>query len=147
MLTTEVQDVCNSSIDSLKVQQWALEAHQAVSKDDHSLVVRISDEDEARQLNADYRAKDYATNVLSFTYEANEYDESQHLGDIVICDQVIINEAKEQNKEYEAHFAHMVVHGVLHLNGYDHEETAEAEEMEQLEVEILAKLKFQNPYN
>lgn len=147
MLETSIQNACDSSIDTLKLQQWAAQAHTEVSSRTQELVVRIVDKNEARQLNADYRGKDYPTNVLSFVYEANEFDESNHLGDIVICDPVISVEAQEQQKSYEAHFAHMVVHGVLHLNGYDHEKDSEAEKMEQLEITILAKLGFQTPYN
>ena len=100
------------------------------------------DEDEGRALNLAYRGKDYATNVLTFPLS-----ETPHLmGDIVICAPVVIKEAAEQNKLIEAHFAHLTVHGVLHLHGYDHEDAHQAELMESIEIQILTKLGYANPY-
>ncbi len=111
------------------------------------ITIRLVDDAEMLALNQTYRGKSYATNVLSFPYDedllASEY---QLLGDIVICAPVIAREAVEQNKSLESHFAHMIIHGILHLLGYDHEQPEEAEQMEQLEIALLARLGFNNPY-
>lgn len=109
---------------------------------DTSLTIRIVDADEGRQLNASYRGKDYATNVLTFQLA----DEPYLMGDIIICAPVIAREAQEQCKPLLAHYAHMTVHGVLHMHGYDHEVEAQADLMEAMEVAILHKLGFPNPY-
>ena len=111
-----------------------------------SVVIRIVDEPESRQLNRDYRGKDRPTNVLSFPFEPPPGIPEEHLGDLVICAPVVFREAQEQLKEPEAHWAHMVVHGVLHLQGFDHQNSAEAEEMESLERQILARLGYSDPY-
>jgi probable rRNA maturation factor len=105
--------------------------------------VRCVDEEEGRSLNRDYRGKDYATNVLSFVYES----EPAVIGDLVICVPVVLREAREQGKPAEAHFAHLIVHGMLHLQGYDHETGArDARRMEAREREILAALGYPDPY-
>lgn len=106
------------------------------------LTIRIVDETEARRLNATYRHKDYATNVLTFPLTEEPY----LMGDIIICAPIVIKEAKEQNKTIEAHFAHLTVHGTLHLHGYDHLTDEQAELMESIEVTTLAKLGYPNPY-
>ncbi|MGL6315927.1 rRNA maturation RNase YbeY [Vibrio sp. WXL103] len=110
------------------------------------VTVRLVDEAESHQLNLDYRGKDKPTNVLSFPFEAPPGIELDLLGDLIICKQVVEREAVEQNKPLNAHWAHMVVHGSLHLLGYDHIEDDEAEEMESLETEIMQKLGFTDPY-
>ena len=110
------------------------------------LVIRIVDGAESRQLNRDYRGKDSPTNVLSFPFEAPAQLSSPLLGDLVICAPVVADEARDQGKPLLAHWAHMVVHGVLHLRGYDHRNDAEAGYMEGLEREILQKLHFSDPY-
>ena len=110
------------------------------------LVVRIVDEAEITALNHRYRGKDGATNVLSFPYEPVAGVETGLLGDVVICAPVVAREAVAQGKSLEAHWAHMVIHGVLHLLGYDHGSDSEAREMEQLENWQLASLGFLNPY-
>jgi len=115
-------------------------------RDEAELTIRITDEAEMRELNATYRGKDKPTNVLSFPFEAPPGVELPLLGDIIICAQVVAAEAAEQGKPLEAHWAHMVIHGTLHLLGYDHIEDAEAEEMEGLEIELLAGLGYANPY-
>lgn len=111
-----------------------------------SVVIRLVDTDEGRSLNHQYRNKDYATNVLSFPFEAPEFVEEDHLGDLVICVPVVNHEAREQGKQSSAHWAHMVIHGMLHLMGYDHETEAEADEMESLEIKLLKQLGINNPY-
>ena len=109
------------------------------------LTIRFVDAEEGRALNREYRGKDYATNVLTFAYTENEDDEVTQ-ADIILCTDVLQREALEQKKPVEAHAAHLVVHGVLHAQGYDHETDEEAAEMEQLEIEILASLGEANPY-
>jgi len=106
------------------------------------ITLRIVDEQEGRMLNHDYRGKDYATNVLTFVYD----DTKPLSGDIVLCAAVVEREAREQQKNLLAHYAHLTVHGVLHLQGYDHIEDDEAAVMEQKETAILEKLGFDNPY-
>jgi probable rRNA maturation factor len=110
------------------------------------LTIRIVDEDESRELNATYRGKDSATNVLSFAFDAPAGVPVAILGDLVICGPVVEREASEQGKPVIAHWAHMVVHGTLHLLGYDHVEEDEALIMESLERDILLGLGFQDPY-
>ena len=110
------------------------------------LAIRFVDAKEGRALNRHYRGKDYATNVLSFPAELPEGVKLPLLGDLVICAPVVAREAKEQGKTVAAHYAHLTVHGTLHLLGWDHEDTREAECMEQLEREILAGLGLPDPY-
>ena len=110
------------------------------------LALRVVDVDEGLALNRHYRGKDYATNVLSFPAELPPGVELPILGDIVLCAPVVAREATEQGKRLTHHYAHLTVHGVLHLLGFDHEETREAEAMEQLEREILAGLGIDDPY-
>ena len=101
------------------------------------LTIRVVDEAESQELNGTYRGKEKPTNVLSFPFEAPEHVELSLLGDLVICAPVVEREASEQKKSLEAHWAHMVVHGVLHLQGYDHVNDTDAEVMEGLEIAIL----------
>ncbi|AOS95551.1 Endoribonuclease YbeY [Microbulbifer aggregans] len=122
--------------------QAALGAH----REEAELSVRIVDEDESQQLNRDYRGKDKPTNVLSFPADLPADVELPLLGDLVICAPVVTREAREQHKATSAHWAHMVVHGTLHLLGYDHIEDADAELMEGLEVKVLAGLGIADPY-
>jgi probable rRNA maturation factor len=110
------------------------------------LTIRFVDAEEGRTLNRNYRGKDYATNVLTFAYSEDEDEDAATQADIILCTDVLQNEAAEQQKAVESHAAHLVVHGVLHAQGYDHESDEEAVEMEQLEVEIMATLGFANPY-
>ncbi|MBI1308390.1 MAG: rRNA maturation RNase YbeY [Proteobacteria bacterium] len=113
-----------------------------------TLTVRLGGEDEARTMNREFRHKDYATNVLSFPTEeeSEEGDEERYLGDVFICVPVVNKEAAEQGKQPEHHLAHMVVHGLLHLAGYDHEDERVAKVMESLERDILAGLGMPDPY-
>ncbi|OOZ37941.1 rRNA maturation RNase YbeY [Solemya elarraichensis gill symbiont] len=126
------------------LQKWAEAAMQ--SDEELSLVVRIVDEEESKALNSSYRNKHKPTNVLSFPFEAPAGIEEPHLGDLVICAPILEKEAREQKKPLETHWAHIIVHGVLHLQGLDHQNDAEAEEMESLERQILAHLGYPDPY-
>ena len=112
------------------------------------LTIRFVDAEEGRELNKQYRGKDYATNVLTFAYnEGEELDEDAPTrADIILCTDVLEKEAAEQKKTVEEHTAHLVVHGVLHAQGYDHEDDEEAAEMEGIETELLAGLGYADPY-
>lgn len=117
--------------------------------DSAEVTIRIVDVDEMTELNSTYRHKQGPTNVLSFPFSAPEgidFDVPL-LGDIVICAPVVNREAQEQNKSQEAHWAHMIIHGIFHLLGYDHETDSDAEVMETLEIEIMQSLGFDNPYH
>lgn len=150
-LSTEVQlaiEDADSIPSSTDFQTWANNAlrHQS---GDYEVCFRIVTPEESRELNHHYRKKDKPTNVLSFYYEdeAHHEDELQYLGDIVICADIVAEEAKAQNKELTAHWAHLVTHGMLHLQGYDHQTDDEAEAMESLETNLLKDLGFPNPYS
>lgn len=114
--------------------------------DEPELTIRLVDNVEGQQLNAEYRGKDYPTNVLSFPFEAPPEVPIPLLGDLVICSSVVFQEAEEQSKQAQAHWAHMVVHGCLHLLGYDHIKDEDADVMENLERQVLASLGFPDPY-
>lgn len=114
---------------------------------DSELTIRLVDEAEGRELNNTWRHKDYATNVLSFPADVpDEMLDIPLLGDLVICVPVVAREAAEQGKSLDAHWAHLVIHGCLHLLGYDHIDDDEAEEMEALEQTLLAELGYPDPY-
>ena len=106
------------------------------------VTIRLVDADEGQTLNNEYRGKDYATNVLSFPYDT----EPVVMGDLVICPSVVAREAAEQNKPLAAHYAHLTVHGMLHLQGWDHENDDDAQAMETEETEILAAMGYPDPY-
>ena len=141
--------IASENIDDLptleQIEQWATAAVQPES-DDVEMTVRIVDEAESQALNRTYRAKDRPTNVLSFPFECPTEVSLPLLGDLVICRQVVEYEAAEQEKPLMAHWAHMVVHGSLHLLGYDHIDDTEAEEMESLETKIMQGLGFVDTY-
>lgn len=126
-------------------QQW-LEAVLPQFQEVSEVTIRLVDEAESHQLNLTYRGKDKSTNVLSFPFEAPPEIELPLLGDLIICRQVVEQEAVEQEKALFAHWAHMVVHGSLHLLGYDHIVDDEAEEMESIETEIMQSLGYPDPY-
>ena len=115
---------------------------QAALERPAQVTLRLVDEAEGRRLNRDFRGKDYPTNVLTFGYD----DADPLSGDVVLCAPVVAAEARSQHKELAAHYAHLVVHGVLHLQGYDHESDEEAAAMEARETEILGKLGYPDPY-
>ena len=126
-----------------EVRRWVRAALDVDGARGGKIVVRFVDPDEGRSLNRDYRAKDYATNVLSFPYEVDPIV----CGDLVVCAEVALREAGEQGRTIDAHYAHLIVHGILHLLGYDHEEgEEEAEAMEGRERRILAGLGYPDPY-
>lgn len=144
----DLQMACEQESDlptAEQIEQWATAAVQPQS-DEVEMTVRIVDEAESHALNLNYRGKDRPTNVLSFPFECPDEVELPLLGDLVICRQVVEREAQEQDKPVMAHWAHMVVHGSLHLLGYDHIEDDEAEEMESLETQIMTGLGFADPY-
>ncbi len=121
-----------------KVARWIRAALEAPAQ----ITVRVVDADEGRALNRDYRHKDYATNVLTFDYEG----EPVVVADLVLCAPVVEREATEQGRPLEAHYAHLLVHGALHAQGWDHELPAEAEAMEARETEVLRGLGYADPY-
>lgn len=126
-------------------QRW-LEAVLPQFQPESEVTIRVVDKAESHELNHTYRGKHKPTNVLSFPFEAPPGIELPLLGDLIICRQVVEQEAREQEKALEAHWAHMVIHGSLHLLGYDHIEDDEAEEMESLETEIMLALGYPDPY-
>jgi probable rRNA maturation factor len=127
-----------------KLRRWV----QAALLGPAELNIRFVDAEEGRALNRDYRGKDYATNVLTFAYNegAEPGEDEPTQADIVLCTDVLQREADEQKKTVEEHTAHLVVHGVLHAQGYDHEHEEEAGEMEQLERDIMEALGYPDPY-
>ena len=142
-LQVEIND--NDLPDEAQFNQW-VEAALTGRKDEAELCIRLVDPEESRELNHQYRGKDKSTNVLSFPFEVPDDIPLNLLGDLVICADVVRQEAEEQNKTLQNHWAHMVVHGTLHLIGYDHINDDDAEKMEQLEREILAQLSIPDPY-
>ncbi len=146
-LTLSVQHADKRLADILKradIRHWVQAAQFAPAE----FTFRFVGEDEGRALNRDYRGKDYATNVLTFAYADGEEvsDDDVVQADIVLCVDVLLKEAAESKIPVEQHAAHLIVHGVLHAQGYDHEDDAEAAEMEGLETEILAGLGMPDPY-
>lgn len=150
MLTAAVQCVSRApGLPSAElIQSWAEAAYTTVSAggEDTEVTVRIVDEQESGDLNRRFRQRDGATNVLSFSFTDPPGVVTGLLGDIVVCAPIVDREAAEQNKPAHAHWAHMIVHGVLHLCGYDHECDADARQMETLETRILTRLGFAQPY-
>lgn len=126
-------------------QQW-VEAVLTPYNKPFELTIRLVTNEESQQLNAQYRGKDKPTNVLSFPFELPEGIELDLLGDLIICVPVVEHEAQTQNKTINAHWAHMVIHGCLHLLGYDHIDDDEADEMEAIETKIITALGFPAPY-
>jgi probable rRNA maturation factor len=142
-------DVQNASAveplpEELLFVRWAGAALQG--KSDVELTLRLVDRDESRALNLRYRGQDKPTNVLSFPAGLPSGLDLPLLGDIVICAPLVVEEAEKQHKSLQSHWAHLVIHGVLHLLGHDHQDEKEAVEMEAIEVDLLASLGFSDPY-
>nr|Q47A73.1 RecName: Full=Endoribonuclease YbeY [Dechloromonas aromatica RCB] len=139
-LNLSVQYACNREGLPLRADfvRWA----RAALVGGGEVTIRLVDADEGQSLNKEYRGKDYATNVLSFPYDT----EPVVMGDLVVCPSVVSKEAAEQNKPLEAHYAHLTVHGMLHLQGWDHDNDDDAQAMEDEEREILAAMGYPDPY-
>ncbi len=172
-LEVDVQNAISSKgIESVMTESdlalWANRAYSKVAelsaRVDSQVTIRLVEKAEITELNRDYRGKDKATNVLSFPvdndfpdieqlhlegdldFPMTEFADFNLLGDVIICHEVIEEEALAQSKQIQHHYAHMVVHGILHLCGYDHQDDPTAEEMEALEVDVLAQYEITNPY-
>lgn len=141
-VTNEVEEPPSAKL----LQVWANKAYAAVSTEPNEVTLRLVDRHEITALNREFRHNDKATNVLSFAFETDAEIDITLLGDVVICHSVLVDEAKQQSKSLAAHYAHMVTHGVLHLCGYDHQDDVNAEQMESLEISILADQGLANPY-
>lgn len=153
MIQLEVQNVSDSVIPDLEWLTACAKLAYAGERE-ASAVLRIVNADEAQSLNHDYREKNYATNILSFPSDFSELpdgllddDELGYLGDLVVCAEVVNEQADEQKKTVDQHWAHLVIHGILHLQGYDHISEPEASEMEAIEIKLLGELGVPNPYN
>jgi len=145
MIRVELQNASTYSAIPPK-KQFSLWAKAAVRKKKAEIVIRVVDEVESAEMNEHYRGKPGPTNVLSFPFQAPPGISTTILGDLLICAPVVEREAREQGKNLPAHWAHMVVHGVLHLQGYDHIDENEAVIMESEEIAIMNGLGFPNPY-
>ncbi|MGM7318650.1 rRNA maturation RNase YbeY [Idiomarina sp. ST10R2A5] len=147
-LDYQLADGVTDAPDEDAVYTWVSATLDYLEQDSKAveLTIRIVAEREAQELNNEFRGKDYATNVLSFPFNSPVELPVTLLGDLVICQSVVEKEAQEQQKSAIAHWTHMVIHGTLHLLGYDHIDDNEAEEMEQIERNILASLNISDPY-
>lgn len=128
------------------IQKWADLAVCVQHDSEQEITVRMVEAYESQQLNGQYRDRHKPTNVLSFPFECPPHVELPVLGDLVICPEVVEAEAKEQDKALAHHYAHLIIHGVLHLLGYDHIDPVQADEMESLETRLLAKIGIDDPY-
>ncbi|MGI0117834.1 rRNA maturation RNase YbeY [Zooshikella sp. RANM57] len=149
VLTVDLQVACNETAQlpsQEDFEHWVQTVLVNESINDAELSIRIVNTTESAELNGTYRQKHYATNVLSFPADLPEELDLPLLGDLIICADVVVNEAADQGKPLPAHWAHMVIHGVLHLLGYDHINDDDATLMESLEVQLLKKLGFSDPY-
>ncbi len=153
MFQLEIQCDDTLAVDADWLNKCAAQAYSGDSVHG-SAVLRIVGREEAQELNRDYREKDYATNILSFPSDFGDLpegvldeEEAGYLGDLVVCADVVYDEAQQQQKTLANHWAHLVIHGVLHLQGYDHIEDQEAQIMESLEVKLLSELGVPDPYN
>ncbi|KAE9537110.1 rRNA maturation RNase YbeY [Ursidibacter arcticus] len=152
-LFIDLQLACENSNNLPSEEQFSHWVNQALTMQaqtadypETEMTIRIVDEAESHELNLTYRGKDKPTNVLSFPFEVPDGIELPLLGDLVICRQVVEKEAIEQQKPLDAHWAHLAIHGTLHLLGYDHLTDEEAEEMESLETQIMQSLGYEDPY-
>ncbi|WP_077338317.1 rRNA maturation RNase YbeY [Pseudocolwellia agarivorans] len=143
----DVQIACeNQTLPSIEQLQLWTETALSTIENAPELTIRLVETKESQQLNHQYRQKDKPTNVLSFPFEVPEGIDINLLGDLIICADVVIKEAQEQNKKCDDHWAHLVIHGCLHLLGYDHIKENEATEMESIEIKLLSTLGIDNPY-
>jgi probable rRNA maturation factor len=138
-LTVQYATRARAVPDEAHFAEWV----RAAMRSDAEITVRLVGENEARELNRTYRGRDYATNVLTFVLR----DSPPYEGDLALCAPVVAREARAQGKEITAHYAHLTVHGVLHLQGYEHENEADANAMEKLERRILTRLGYPDPYS
>lgn len=153
MFELDIQSDETLAVDSTWLNECAAKAYEGDSEH-ASAVLRIVGRDEAQTLNRDYREKDYATNILSFPSDFGDIpecvldvEEAGYLGDLVVCAEVVHDEAQQQQKTLDNHWAHLVIHGMLHLQGYDHIDEQEAEVMESLEIKLLKEIGVPDPYN
>ncbi len=146
-MNLEIQRICQSSSipDDSQLNAWTKLGLQE-SNQDSEILIRIVDENESAALNQQYRQKPGPTNVLSFPFDAPENLEINLLGDLVVCAPVIEKEARQQGKSVNDHWAHIILHGILHLQGFDHIEESDANAMEALEVKLLKTININNPY-
>ncbi|MDO6711664.1 rRNA maturation RNase YbeY [Aliiglaciecola sp. 2_MG-2023] len=144
----DIQIACenNNLPTAQQFEQWVKFALADQQIDETELTIRIVTPEESQNLNATYREKDKPTNILSFPFEAPAEIKLNLLGDLVVCADIVEKEAEQQNKLLSDHWAHMIVHGSLHLLGFDHVDDQDAEIMESLEVQILTKLGIDDPY-
>ena len=152
-MSSELDFIVGEGVDDTDIpseadfKTWVSAAAVAAGRASVSLSVKIVSTDESQQLNLDYRDKDKPTNVLSFPSDIPDFIDDTAVGDLAICADVVAVEAKTQQKPVVAHWAHMVVHGTLHLLGYDHIEDEDAQAMESLEITILQALGYADPYH
>lgn len=148
IVTLDVQQAYTGDLPVPEPEQFELWARLALNEvnADCELTIRLVDATESADLNASYRGKTNPTNVLSFPFESPVPMEPRLVGDLVICVPVVVTEAEEQRKAVTDHWAHLVIHGCLHLLGYDHIEADEAEQMESLEIKLLKSINIANPY-
>ena len=139
-IATSEQDLPSSG----QIQHWLSTAFPELK--DKLVLIRFVDASESAELNQTYRNKTGPTNILSFTLELPESIPNDQLGDLIVCSSVTIDEASEQRKTTADHYCHLIVHGVLHLQGYDHLTSSQAEVMESIEIDLLEKLGISNPY-
>jgi probable rRNA maturation factor len=146
-MNLEIQRVyhCSNIPDDSQIKAWAALA-LLESNQDSEILIRIVDENESAALNQQYRQKTCPTNVLSFPFDAPENPEINLLGDLVVCAPVIEKEARQQGKSANDHWAHIILHGILHLQGFDHIDKNDAVVMEALEIKLLKTININNPY-
>jgi len=126
--------------------KWIQFSLQAIRQSNIEVLIRIVEKKEIKFLNFKFRNKNYTTNILSFSYINDKIIKSNYIGDLVICGKIIEQEANEQKKELESHWAHITIHGILHLLGYDHTNLKKQSRMETLEIKIMKSLNYKNPY-